>query len=129
MGGICGYATGSDKSDTVPKMNITECMNSGTVICLDPTQSDSGGIAGSIYAVGNVSDCFNEGVVSTGEVSLSKPYIGGIVGKTGSYGRVTNCYNVTAPQTPSSDTTYTRAIVGRPNVKTVLTTSSKTVSA
>lgn len=116
-GGICGYATGSDKSTTTPKMHITECMNSGTITCLDTAQSDAGGIAGSIYGVGNVSDCFNEGLVTTGNVSLEKPYIAGIVGKTGSYGRVTNCYNITAPMTPSEATTYVRAIVGRPNVK------------
>ena len=117
VGGICGYAYGSDKSTTTPKMNITECMNSGTITCLDKTQSDAGGIAGSIYAVGNVSDCLNTGLVTTGDVELDKPYIGGIVGKTGSYGRVTNCYNTVAPVTPSEATTYVRAIVGRPNVK------------
>ncbi|MBQ4556132.1 MAG: hypothetical protein IJA60_00610 [Clostridia bacterium] len=116
-GGICGYAYGSDKSTTTPKMNITECMNSGTITCLDTVQSDAGGIAGSIYAVGNVSDCLNIGLVTTGDISLDKPYIGGICGKTGSYGKVTNCYNTVAPETPSEVTTYVRAIVGRPNVK------------
>lgn len=117
VGGICGYAYGTDKSTTTPLMNITECMNSGTITCLDTVQSDAGGIAGSIYAVGNVSDCLNIGLVTTGDISLDKPYIGGICGKTGSYGRVTNCYNTVAPETPSEATTYVRAIVGRPNVK------------
>ncbi len=117
VGGICGYAYGTDKSTTTPLMNITECMNSGTITCLDTVQSDAGGIAGSIYAVGNVSDCLNIGLVTTANVSLDKPYIGGICGKTGSYGRVTNCYNTVAPVTPSTATTYVRAIVGRPNVK------------
>ncbi|MBR5012255.1 MAG: hypothetical protein IKY12_06815, partial [Clostridia bacterium] len=93
VAGVVAYFRGSDNADvTEPKMVISECINSGTIIGLDTAQSDAGGIVGTTWGVGAVRNCLNIGLVTTGEVAPTRAYVGGICGRTYSYAYIYNCY-------------------------------------
>lgn len=79
VGGVVGYFVGSDtatngKTDSV----LRNCANTGKVTATSTTEaSEVGGIAGIIWNVGEVSNCY-----SVGNVVASGANAGGVVGRT-----------------------------------------------
>ena len=89
VGGLVGYADG---------VTISNCRNNATVkatgnaITLNSlTGAYLGGIVG--YANGNISNCYNEGEVTTGTSWNSSNVVGGIAGYVAIGKTVTYCYN------------------------------------
>lgn len=76
-GGIAGYNEGT----------IVGCSNSATVTGYSYEHARIGGIVGTNAAAGKVQNCYNLGVVYSGQTQV---YIGGIVGEN--FGTVQNCF-------------------------------------
>lgn len=118
VGGICGYLRGSDSSTSNdPRSILRNCQNSGTVCSIAEGQTDVGGIAGIVYSVGGVSDCYNRGKVIALYSTTATAYTGGICGRTYTYGKIQNCYSDGEVLAPASATSYCRSLVGYPGTK------------
>ena len=83
-GGIAGYNEGT----------IVGCSNSATVTGYSYVHARIGGIVGTNAAAGKVQNCYNLGVVYSGQTQV---YIGGIVGEN--FGTVQNCFMKSVVQT------------------------------
>lgn len=83
-GGIAGYNEGT----------IVGCSNSATVTGYSYEHARIGGIVGTNAAAGKVQNCYNLGVVYSGQTQV---YIGGIVGEN--FGTVQNCFMKSDVQT------------------------------
>lgn len=73
-GGIVGYNTAK----------VNECFNIGTVTT---TTNNAGGIAGASTATGDITSCFNSGII------MGAQNVGGIVGFAMGASRISSCYS------------------------------------
>ena len=81
IGGVIGYQDSSN-------CTITQCYNLGKVDNNGRSTARAGGIVGS--ALGKISECFNNGTITSGSTSATLTYAGGI---TGQGGTIENCFN------------------------------------
>mgnify|MGYP005758209383 FL=1 len=81
IGGVIGYQDSSN-------CTVTQCYNLGKVDNNGRSTARAGGIVGS--ALGKISECFNNGTITSGSTSATLTYAGGI---TGQGGVIENCFN------------------------------------
>ena len=81
IGGVVGYQDSSS-------CTVTQCYNLGVVDNNGRSTARAGGIVGN--ALGNISECFNNGTITSGTTSATLTYAGGI---TGQGGTIKNCFN------------------------------------
>ena len=131
VGGIAGY---------ISSCNVTYCRNLGNVTSTsaDTVNSHAGGIVGKIYSNTNITNCYNEGLITAvyhaggivganysnesahnwlvsncynvGDVVTTGGYAGGIAGYNN--GTVKNCHNVGNVTTPDTGTRAARYVGG-----------------
>ncbi|MBE6680292.1 MAG: hypothetical protein E7598_07220, partial [Ruminococcaceae bacterium] len=111
VGGIIGLFTGQDVNATTENYSLTECKNTGAISTTRTSNSYTGGIAGQISNVGNISDCLN-----TGTVSAKGTYVGGLFGGQNSsiskYFGAAYCLNKTAVTSEKGTADYINSIGG-----------------
>ena len=81
IGGVVGYQDSSN-------CEVTQCFNLATIDNNGTSTVKAGGIVGN--AQGTITECFNQGTITSGTTSASVSYAGGI---TGQGGTISNCYN------------------------------------
>ena len=130
LGGIAGKVTGG---------SITDCLNTGAVICSHKNSGSKGytfvgGLVGQIK--GTISNSSNGGTVSfTGKTDSQNPYFGGIVGSTDSTaGSITGKYSsasatnygevVVNTSTQSKKYVYVGGIAGRLHTNNTITATN-----